>query len=261
MRTVVSIGEVALEIQKFVPEATVFNDAAIVLLHEGLGCIDMWKTFPEVLADATGVAVFAYSRRGYGQSSSVTLPRPLDYMEEEATYWLPLVLESLDYRRIILVGHSDGGSIALLHAALRKDERVKAIVTLAAHVFNEPKCIHSIREARQHFVDGGLAQALEKYHGPNVDVAFWGWCNTWLDEGFIDWNIESFLGSIEIPILVVQGAEDQYGSEDQVHAICRGTRGAVETLWIPHCQHAIHIEAPIPLIAGITGFLATSQTI
>lgn len=261
MRTVVSIGQDSLEIEKFSPEAIVFEDAAIVLLHEGLGCIDMWKTFPAILADATGVAVFAYSRRGYGRSSSVTLPRPLDYMRQEATYWLPRVLESLDYRRIILIGHSDGGSIALLHAALEKDERVKAIVTLAAHVFNEAKCINSIREARQQFLDGGLAQALEKYHGQNIETAFWGWCDTWLDDGFVDWNIESDLGAIDIPVLVVQGLEDQYGSADQVYAICRAIQAPTDTLWIPDCKHAIHIEAPIPLIAGITGFLATSQTI
>jgi len=261
MRTMISIGEISLELAKFSPEQTVFADAAIVLLHEGLGCIDMWKEFPQTLADATGTAVFAYSRRGYGGSSPAPLPRPLDYMEEEATYWLPRVLEALDYRRIILVGHSDGGSIALLHSGLCRDNRVKAVVTLAAHAFNESKCIDSIRYAREQFLSGVLSTALEKYHGNNIDCAFWGWCDTWLNDAFSDWNIEQQLTGVDIPVLVVQGIEDQYGSKEQVERICRSIGSGAEAFWIPDCKHSIHLEAPIPLIAGVTGFLATTQAI
>lgn len=245
----------------FTPESYLFKDAAFVLLHEGLGCVELWKNFPQNLADAMGMDVVAYSRAGYGKSSPVELPRELSYMHEEAEEWLPKILKTLDYQRIILVGHSDGGSIALIHAGSCADERVSGVVTLAAHVFNEPVCVASIEQAKIAFQKGDLRPALEKYHGDNVDVAFWGWNQAWLNPGFLNWNIEEYLPKIRIPLLVVQGDADEYGTEQQVDAIVSKTGGAAEKLMIKECRHSIHRDAPADLIGAIAGFIAKYQLV
>lgn len=210
----------------------------LVLLHEGLGCVALWKDFPERLAEATNLGVMAYSRRGYGGSDPVDVPRPLTYMHTEGLDVLPEVLNAAGVRSAILVGHSDGASIALINAGGVRDPRVKGLVLMAPHVFNEELSVTSIAEAKHAFETTSLREQLARYHGDNVDCAFWGWNRAWLDPGFLEWNIEEFLPAIQIPCLLIQGEDDQYGTVAQVAAIQDQVAGPVELLMLPDCRHS-----------------------
>ncbi|MBB3064752.1 alpha/beta fold hydrolase [Limibacillus halophilus] len=227
----------------------------LVFLHEGLGCVALWRGFPEVLCQALGLRGIVYSRAGYGRSDACALPRPPTYLHAEALEVLPRVLDRAGVQEAVLIGHSDGGSIALIHASADAAGRVKAIVTLAAHVFNEELSIQGIREAREAFETGDLRDRLEKYHGANVDCAFYGWNDTWLSAGFRDWNLEAFLPDIEVPALILQGAEDQYGTPFQVAAIVAGIGFSASSALIPDCGHAPHLEQPEVTVALIREFL------
>jgi pimeloyl-ACP methyl ester carboxylesterase len=211
----------------------------LVYLHEGLGSAMQWRELPERVAKETGRAAFAYSRLGYGASDPVTLPRALGYMEDEAKEFLPKVLDAAGIEETILVGHSDGASIAIVHAALDLGKRVKALVLEAPHVFVEDVSIASIEKAREAYAKGDLARKLAKHHA-HADVAFRGWNDAWLDPGFRAWNIERYLSAIEIPVLVLQGDEDPYGTVAQVDAIAKQVKGRVETVILPGCGHAPH---------------------
>ena len=156
------------------------SDTVLVLLHEGLGCIDLWRKFPQQLAVRSGFGVFAYSRIGYGRSDPCTLPRPLTYMHHEAENILPQVLESLEAESVILVGHSDGASIAAIHAGGTPDPRLSGLILMVPHFFAEPVSIRSIAEAKTAYETGTLRDSLAKYHGDNVDCAFRGWNDAWL---------------------------------------------------------------------------------
>lgn len=227
----------------------------LVLLHEGLGCIAMWKDFPQALAAATGCGVLVYSRAGYGHSDPVELPRPLTYMHHEARVVLPQVLDAAGIRQAVLVGHSDGGSIALIYAGAVEDTRVKALVLMAPHVFNEVVCVASIEQAKHAYEYDKLRAGLARYHGDNVDVAFWGWNKAWLDPGFLDWNLEAFLPGIQVPTLLIQGKQDQYGTAAQIEAIEQQVAGPVDTVWPDPCGHAAHRDQPQAVIAASVDFL------
>lgn len=211
----------------------------LVFLHEGLGCVSTWRDFPARLADATGCGALVYSRAGYGGSDPVPLPRPLRFMHDEALV-LPQVMDAAGVGQAILVGHSDGASIALIHAGSGSDARVRGLALEAPHVFCEDLCVRSIRAAGDAYRGGTLKRGLERYHGPNVDVAFWGWNGAWLDPGFRDWNLEEYLPGIEVPLLLVQGEQDEYGTLRQLEAIEAGCRGPVRRLLLPDCGHAPH---------------------
>lgn len=228
----------------------------LLLLHEGLGCVELWRDFPERLAEHTGLGVMAYSRFGYGGSDPVDVPRPLSYMHDEAREVLPAVLDAAGIRRAILVGHSDGGSIALINAGAIRDARVRALVTLAAHVFNEQVCVDSIRAAREAYREQGLRDRLARYHGDNVDCAFWGWNRAWLDADFWHWNIEAFLPEVHVPALVMQGEQDEYGTVAQVDAICRKLGGPVQRQLLANCGHAMHRDQPDVLLRHISAFVS-----
>jgi len=231
---------------------------ALVFLHEGLGSAEQWRDFPARVADATGLSAIAYSRIGYGASAPVALPRPLTYMQEEANDFLPRLLDALDVERAILIGHSDGASIALVHAALdarEKRGRIEAVVVEAPHVFVEDVSIASIAKAREAYEKGDLREKLARYHGDNVDGAFRGWNEAWLDPGFRAWNIEEYLASIEAPVLVIQGEDDPYGTRAQVDAIARQVSGRVETLMLPKCGHAPHRDQPEATESAIVAFV------
>ena len=227
----------------------------LVLLHEGLGCIGMWKSFPEKLAAATGAPVFLWSRRGFGASDPITLPRPLDYLEEESPL-VARVLATAGIGRCVLVGHSDGGTIALLAAARDEIAGLEGVVTMAAHVFVEDVTIKGIIETRALWDEGDLRARLARWHGANVDGAFYGWCDTWLDPGFRAWNIEAALAPVRVPVLVLQGADDQYGTPRQVEAIASAVGGPARPMLLPHAGHSPHIDAPDAVIAAIRQFLA-----
>lgn len=226
----------------------------LVFLHEGLGCAALWKNFPVRVADATGLGVMAYSRRGYGGSDPVEVPRPLTYMHEEGLAVLPEVLDAAGIRSAILVGHSDGASIALINAGGRHDPRVHGLVLMAPHVFNEDLSVRSIRAAKEAWETGRLREQLARWHGDNVDCAFLGWNRAWLDPGFLDWNIEEYLPAIEIPCLVIQGEDDQYGTIEQVEAIRHQVAGPVEVLMLPECRHSVFRDQPGATLDAIVRF-------
>ncbi len=227
----------------------------LVLLHEGLGCVALWRDFPERLAARTGCPVFVYSRFGYGGSSSRALPWPLDYMEQEGGHGLPQVLAAAEISRCVLIGHSDGASIALVAAGSHAVSGLVGLVVLAPHVFAEALGLASIRKARTAFIDGNLRDRLARYHGANVEGAFYGWCDAWLHPDFVRWNLEPYLPGIRVPLLQLQGDADQYGTRAQLQAIERQVSGPVQTQVLP-CQHAPQFELPAESLALMADFVA-----
>ncbi len=248
------LGDMRLEYQWIPPAAE--GRPVLVMLHEGLGCVAIWRDFPARLAAATGCGVFVYSRAGYGASSPVPLPRPLRYMHDEGLDVLPRLLAELRAGRTVLVGHSDGASISLIHAGGDKaDPGVAGVVCLAPHVFNEEVCVESIRQAKTAFEATDLRAKLARLHGDNVDVAFWGWNGAWLDPGFRHWNIEEYLPRIRVPLLVVQGRDDEYGTHAQYDAIAAKAGGPVEVAVLENCRHSPHKDQPETVLRLIAEFV------
>jgi pimeloyl-ACP methyl ester carboxylesterase len=227
----------------------------IVMLHEGLGCVALWRDFPEKLAEATGFGVFVYSRAGYGQSDPADLPRPLDYMTREALDVLPGVLDSIGFEYGILLGHSDGASIAAIYAGGVEDFRVRGLVLMAPHFFTEESGLQSIAEAKHAYEHGDLRSKLAKYH-KDVDNAFHGWNGAWLDPGFKSWNIAEAIDYLRIPVLAIQGADDQYGTLAQIREIEDRIYSPVDVEILPACRHSPHIEQPEKTLAAVTEFCA-----
>jgi len=220
-------------------------DAAptIVMLHEGLGSVAIWGSFSEKLAAATGAGVFVYSRAGYGKSSPGKLPRTVSFMHEEATEALPRVLAAIGFQRGILFGHSDGASIAAIYAGSVQDHRVRGLVLIAPHFFIEEMGLAEIRRAREAFVAGPLREKLKRWHA-DVDCAFRSWSEPWLDPQFRKWDITEALGYIRVPVLVVQGDKDQYGTLRQVETAQKECFCPVEAAVLPGIRHDPCREAP-----------------
>jgi pimeloyl-ACP methyl ester carboxylesterase len=225
----------------------------IVMLHEGLGCVALWRDFPAELAAATGWGVLAYSRAGNGKSDPVDLPRPLDYMTREARSSLPAVLEAIRFQRGILLGHSDGASIAAIYAGERFDDRVDGLVLIAPHVFTEEPGLASIAEARRVYELGELRAKLAKHHA-DVDCAFRGWNDAWLDPRFRSWNIQDAVGRWRVPALLIQGADDQYGTLAQIRAIEARSPAPVTSLILDACRHSPQTEQPLASLDAIVRF-------
>lgn len=227
----------------------------IVLLHEGLGSVSIWKDFPDGLHADTGLPVVAYSRAGYGQSDPADLPRPLDYMTDEAVVVLPQLLDNLGIRQAILVGHSDGGTIAAIHAGSTSATRVRGLVLIAPHFFTEAEGLASIEDARRAFDAGDLRERLSRHH-KDPDNAFRGWNDAWLSEGFRDWNVADVIDYIRVPILAIQGEDDRYGTRAQIDEIETRAYAPVDIAMLPNCGHSPHAECPDTLRALIAEFTA-----
>lgn len=225
----------------------------IVLLHEGLGSVALWKDFPDRLAAAAELPVLVYSRIGYGGSDPCVLPRPITYMHEEGEGILPELLAALDVGPHILVGHSDGASIALIYAGARQPDTLLGVAAMAPHVFCEDISVQSIRAASKAYARGDLRSRLEKYHGANVDCAFHGWCDSWLNPDFLHWNIESHVDRITVPVLAIQGEDDEYGTKSQVDSIARRT--GAEILMLPACGHSPHRDQPEATLQALRRFI------
>ncbi len=227
----------------------------LVLLHEGLGSVALWRGFPAALAAATGLGVFAYSRAGYGRSDPVPLPRPLSYMHAEADM-LPSVLDAAGIGPCMLVGHSDGGSIAVIHAgSAEPDGRVRRLALIAPHFFVENVTVDSIRAIRAEYNQGSLRERLARHHR-DVDNAFRGWSDAWLDPGFRAWDITDHLRRIRSPMLVLQGTDDPYGTDAQPSAAERFAGGPVSVVMVPGVGHAPHLEALSVVCEAVAGFAA-----
>lgn len=231
----------------------------LVFLHEGLGCVDMWRDFPLDLAIATQCRTLVYSRAGYGGSSSVpTAPRSIHYLYDEAESTLPALLDELHVDHCILVGHSDGASIALIHAATKNASgRVKALVLEAPHSFVEDISVTSIQRLKIAFDSTDLREKLERRHGTNVDCAFWGWNGMWLDPAFRTFNIEHLLPSISIPMLAIQGIDDEYGTLRQIESLEKHCSGSVERLVLDACGHSPHRDQRDLTLQSMAHFIAT----
>lgn len=252
-----SSGGKSLEYGCFGP--TPAEAPTIVLLHEGLGCLALWRDFPQQLSQATGFGVMAYSRAGYGQSDPADLPRPLDYMTREATEVLPQVLDAVGFRRGVLMGHSDGATIAAIYGGSVSDMRVRGLILMAPHLFTEDMGLAEIAKARDAY-EGGLRERMAKYHR-DPDNAFRGWNEAWLDPAFRAWNVADVIDYLRIPTLAVQGRQDQYGTLAQINEIERRAYAPVDTLILDDCRHAPHQDQPEAVLAGVAEFCARLERI
>jgi pimeloyl-ACP methyl ester carboxylesterase len=225
----------------------------LVFLHEGLGSIPQWGSFPSLLCAETGCSGFLYERRGYGSSDHYSGEWPMDYLEEE-TDLLHGVLNGCNVKNPVLIGHSDGGTIALLYAA-RHSHGLKGVITEAAHIFIEDVTLKGISDAVNVYETSGLKEKLSKYHGDKTDVVFWRWANRWLDPAFRSWNVEASLSSITCPLMVIQGKEDEYATLAQVEGIAGQVSGPVESIVIDNCRHVPHHQARKRVIEKMAGFI------
>ena len=225
----------------------------LVLLHEGLGCLALWRDFPEKLAQATGLGIFTYSRAGYGQSDPADLPRPLNYMTREAEENLGLILNEMGITSAILIGHSDGASIAAAYAGTMKDNRIKGAVLMAPHFFTEPMGLKEIAMAKEVYETQDLKAKMAKYH-KDPENCFRGWNDSWLHPEFEAWNIEPVLDEMPVPILAIQGEDDQYGTRAQIDVISKRSPSDVKPLMLDDCRHAPFIDQPDLVLDAITRF-------
>jgi pimeloyl-ACP methyl ester carboxylesterase len=252
-RNFFSIDGINLEYELLIPSPD--SDTTLVFLHEGLGCLAMWRDFPRRVAAATGCRALTYSRAGYGGSDPCPLPRPLTFMHDEGLKVLPQILESGKIQRAILVGHSDGASIALINAGGAARQSIAGLVLMAPHVFVEELTIKSIRAAATAYQTTDLRGRLARYHGDRVDSTFLGWTGAWLDQGFKAWNLEAFLPMIEVPVLLIQGEEDNYGTLRQLARIQEKLPHGADQLLLPGCGHAPFRERPVETLQAMVGFL------
>jgi pimeloyl-ACP methyl ester carboxylesterase len=248
-REFIAVDGKRLETLRYPPSV---NESTIVMLHEGLGSVSLWRDFPERIAKATSCGVLVYSRYGHGKSERLAEKRGVDFMHHEAQVVLPELLDRYDIQTPILLGHSDGGSICIIHAATAA-RKPKALVLEAAHVFVEDLSVNSITKIRTVYQTTDLPKKLARYHD-YVDETFWGWNELWLNPHFRDWNIEECLKGITCPVLVIQGEGDEYGTLAQVEAIKSRVPGT-ETLVLPECGHSPHRDQPERTLAAIKKFV------
>lgn len=238
------------------PKPSLKSRPWLVFLHEALGSIRLWRDVPRELSAATGLPALVFERQGHGDSDPLEPPRAVSYLHDQASEVLPSVLDQCGIEKAILVGHSDGGSIALLFAA-QFPEQVVGVISEAAHVFVEEETLAGIREAAVAYRETELRSKLMRYHGENTDLIFSAWQDTWLSDRFRDWNIEAYLPEITVPILVIQGQDDAYGTYAQVEAICDGVAGKTDVLWVPDCGHEPHRQAKESVLPEMISFIKT----
>ena len=225
----------------------------IVMLHEGLGSAGLWGDFPEKLQAATGAGVFVYSRAGYGASSPAKLPRPVDYMHREALDVLPKLLDRIGFRRGLLAGHSDGASIAAIYAGAHQDHRLQGIALIAPHFIVEDISVQSIAGIKTAYETTNLREKLARWH-KDVDNAFYGWNGAWLDPAFRDWDISEYLAYIRVPVLIVQGVDDQYGTMRQIEIARDECYCPVDVTVVEGAGHSPHREAAAVTLEAVTDF-------
>jgi len=230
------------------------NRPNLIFLHEGLGCIELWRDFPEILCLSTGCSGFVYDRIGYGESEPFEDAWSLDYLEKEALRYLPALLKTCDITDAILIGHSDGGTIALIAAAIY-NHLARGIITEAAHIFVEDITLSGIRNAVKDFESTSLKEKLARYHKENTEMIFYRWANRWLSTEFYNWNIEEYLPKITCPVLAFQGEDDEYGTSAQIEGIANLVSGPVFPVSIPDCGHVPHFQAKRKVVDEMTRFI------
>lgn len=247
-----SIDGVSLEYASYGPAP----DAAptLVLLHEGLGCCALWRGFPEALAEITGHGVFVYSRAGYGRSDPCALPRPIDYMTREAADVLPGVLDHIGFQSGTLLGHSDGATIAAVYAGSVEDHRIRGLILMAPHFFAEAMGLAEIAKVKVEFDKGEMAVRMGKYHN-DPEAMFRGWNDVWLHPEFKNWNVAEAIDYLRIPVLAIQGVDDQYGSSAQITEIDSRIYSPVEIEMLDDCKHSPHLEQADKTVEVIAEFL------
>ncbi|MGO9139032.1 MAG: alpha/beta fold hydrolase [Syntrophales bacterium] len=238
------------------PRAKRDNRPVLVFLHEGLGSIGQWRDFPEKICVATGCPALVYDRWGHGDSDPLTKSRRPDYLHDEALLSLPEVLRQCAIDKPILIGHSDGGSIAIIYAGTYP-QKVAGIITEAAHVFVEDVTVKGIQRAFEIYESTDLRTRLVRFHGSNTDLMFRGWADIWLSPEFRDWNIESYLAYITCPLLAIQGKDDEYGTPAQVDSIVGKVLGPARGSLIDNCGHIPHVQATEDVFAEMVNFIAT----
>lgn len=255
----VDVGEgVSLEVRRIQHEDSA-GKPTLVFLHESLGSIALWRRFPEKLAAATGYDALIYNRQGYGRSSDEILPRPYDYQVKAGSVWLPRLLDELGVEDVILIGHSDGGSIALI-AAGAMGSRVKAMITMAAHVYADHLTEAGIRDMAVRYRETDIRERLHRHHGHRTDDIFYAWQTVWLDEGFQAFlDFEEWLAAITCPSMIIQGEQDEYGVPDQVTRIVAGIGPRAQALFMADTGHSPHLEKTDQVLDIVYDFLL-SQT-
>lgn len=231
------------------------GQTVLVFLHEGLGCMAQWRDFPDRVAASLDLPALVYSRAGYGASDPVEWPRPLDYLNREGEIHLPALLDHFGLERVVLIGHSDGATIALVAAGSDRDGRILGAVAMAPHSFVEDMCLEAIAKVTDIYRTTDLRDKLARYHGDNVDCAFWGWNATWLEPGFKHWHIRDHLAAIGTPVLVIQGADDEYATLEQVEIIQRIVPAGVQALVLPQCGHTPQRDQTQAVFDAIIGFV------
>jgi len=245
-----------LRVKRIEPEpGTLLKDrSTLVFLHEGLGCIEIWRDFPETLCGSLGCSGLVYDRRGYGGSEMFEGPWPVDYLEMESSTYLPALLKECDIDNAVLIGHSDGGTISLITAASYSN-LVRGIITEAAHIFVEQITIEGIRNAVEAFETTSLKEKFVRYHKEHTETIFYRWANRWLSPEFSNWNIQKDLSKITCPVLVLQGEDDAYGTPAQVEGIASQVSGPVRVKLIPDCGHTPHFQAKDTVLSEMTRFI------
>ncbi len=250
-------GAYSLKARLITLEGNAKEKPVLVFLHDSLGCIVLWRDFPEQLAQRTGCNVLIYDRQGYGQSSAFgTVKRDIHYLEKEAEL-LPAVLKKCNIGQAVLFGHSDGGSIALVAAAMFP-HLIKGVITEGAHIFVEEVTLQGIRQAVHSYSTTSLPEKLARYHNDKTEAVFNAWTETWLSASFRDWNIEKYLPQIHCPVLAIQGTGDEYGTEEQVDAIVMQAGGRSVKWMVPGVGHSPHKEATDKVLEFAARFITSS---
>lgn len=246
-----------LRARTIIPAGTTLQTSPVlVFLHEGLGCIEIWRTFPETLSRLVGLPALIYDRYGSGGSDPLKEGYSGNPFCREAEVVLPDILAACGIEKPLLIGHSDGGSIALQYASRYPDSPV-GVIAEAAHVFAEDLTLSSIRKAVTAFEEGNLKEKLVRYHGDRTDAMFHNWADIWLLPENRSWNMQAALPAITCPLQIVQGEKDEYGTLAQVDAIATGVSGRTETLIIPDCAHSPHLQAAEAALHGMAVFIGT----
>ena len=226
----------------------------LVFLHEGLGSIAQWRDFPAKLSTMTGLPALVYERWGHGNSDAINTPRTARYLHDEALISLPEILEQLNINDAILIGHSDGGSIALIFAAVHGN-KARGVITEAAHIFVEDVTVRGILQAVELYETTDLRHRLYQFHKGNTDLIFRSWADTWIAPWFRTWNIAEYLPHIICPLLAIQGEQDEYGTKAQIESIVNQATSPVEGLMIPNCGHIPHHQAHERVLSEMARFI------